>query len=335
MERTQPGASQVKTTHENPLRILVADNWGQMPHPYMHRKFPNCTFKVHTVAVSTHPHGHMVAECVLDMLPKSAHVELTFYPHLTLQTRSPNGWLDVIKEAADAGKPFHACNCSFGSSHGDDDLTRAFLDARYNFRSKEYAKAKDALNGIPTIVTFASGNSDDLDEDNDVNYPQRHFSQLDRVFVIGACAADTVPSAFSSDGEEVFAMYWGETVPVYDPVTGRNTYVDGTSFASPFACGDLCRMLLADEEVTKTSYLNRILRLGWVKKGWERGRQDRKAGYGCMIPVQKEVLPFDKASRLADPAKLLGVEVTYLDFEPTKKKYKPPFWRRRPWRGPR
>lgn len=325
-------------TAENPLRILVADNWGALPHPYMYRKYENCVFKVPTHAVSMHPHGHMVMECIMDMLPRTAHVELTLYPHLTLQRERPDGWLDMLKAANDAGTPFHLCNCSFGSSHGDDDLMRAFLDAHYGIRSKLYKRAEDILKNVPTIVTFASGNSNSAtrrkpDPDNDVNYPQKWFAAFDRVFVIGACGPNAVPSLFSSDGEQVFAMYWGEAVPVYDPVVGRNTYVDGTSFASPFACGDIGRLLLQGIDVTRAAYFQHVYKEGWVKKGWERGKHSLEAGYGCMLPVQKTALPSNKAAMLTDPASLIGVDVTYLDFEQVQKKHKPPLWKRRAWKG--
>jgi hypothetical protein len=305
-------------TPENPLRILVADNWGADAHPVLKSKFPNCSFFVYTTVPSDHPHGHMVSECILDMLPPDLHVHLTYYPYLLLQGEDSDGWVHAIRDAREAGTPYHLANCSFGIDDFDDPRLAAQLKAEWK-NGEKLEHYKTCIGD--TIVVFAAGNSDRSrrgapEMDNDVAYPQVPLSALPNVFVIGACNNRGIPSLFSSDGEEVFSMYWGEGVPVLDPLKGVNTYVDGTSFAAPFACGDMAGILVSRGSFTKTKYLKYILEKGWTAEDWHRGDHHRKAGYGCMLGVQRKRMRRPKVTRIVAPATVATVKATYLDFKP-------------------
>lgn len=305
-------------TPSNPLRVMVADNWGADAHQRLKDKYPNCVFHVHTQTHSTHPHGHMVAECLLDMLPEDVHVHLTFYPYLALQGGHPDGWAEEIQRAREAGEPYHAVNCSFGIDDFDDPRFADRLRKEWK-QPAMLQKYKDYLGD--TLVVFAAGNSDQSQRgrpelDNDVNYPQAALCALPNVFVIGACSNTGVPSLFSSDGKEVLAMYWGEAVPVFDPMKGTNTYVDGTSFAAPFACGDIVSYMTAKGSVNQAQYIAYVLSKGWLAEGWERGTRHRKAGYGCMLGVQRARMRPPKVKRITKPTQVKNVQASYLDFTP-------------------
>jgi hypothetical protein len=298
-------------------RILVADNWGADASVWLKNRYPNVQFTVHTEAESLHPHGHMVAECICRMLPPDCRVEIVFYPHLLLQQERPGGWMSVISEARAEGRPFSVVNCSFGMHHGNSRLLRDALAGSWHDGTR-LQRASRLIGDVP--VFFAAGNQDTSktgkpDRDNDVNYPQRPLSALPNVYVIGACDADGRPSSFSSDGMEVFAMYWGERVPVWHPLNKAMSSVSGTSFASPHAAGDLIRhAILKSFKPDPIWYLNHVLKIGTVSTGWPKGERHPKAGYGAMLGAIREAAHRDNAGPLfaGDEAPL---EVSYLDFE--------------------
>lgn len=306
-------------TKENPLRILVADNWGADAHGTLKRKFPNVSFSTYVETSSTHPHGHMVAECICHMLPSDKFVEIVFLPYLELQNAPEYNWKNVIESERKAGRPFHIANCSFGAHHGNDDIWKFLLGAKWNTPEK-LAEAKEKIGD--TIVLFASGNQDSSTDkkdhmENDVNYPQKALSQLENVFVIGACDYRSIPSLFSSDGEQVFAMYLGENVVLFDPTINRIVSVNGTSFASPFAAGNVAEYILKGEKITHEWYLNLVLTKGWTARGWIRGKQHRKAGYGSMISemYNKKYFKTYYRPRNGKLSALSRIETCYHDFK--------------------
>ena len=306
-----------KGSERNPYRVLIADNWGADVSPVLKKKHPNIKFSSEVPTQPGHPHGHMVAECFCAMIPDTVYVDLVFYPYIELQRDSADGWMNVLKNAREAGNPFDICNCSFGAHHGNNDVWKSFLKQTW----ADGQKLLDAREKIGnTRVVFASGNHDQSQRGrphmgNDVNYPQRPLSALSNVFVIGACDVHSIPSLFSSDGEEVFAMYWGEKVPVLDPATSRVVRVDGTSFASPFAAGDLLMLSHTSGRLaSKDDYLEYVLRTGTVAQGWVRGDRHRKAGYGAMLNAQA----LRMGAHFPDRVTLSAVEeepVAYLDFQ--------------------
>lgn len=277
-------------TKSNPYRVLIADNWGAPAHPVMVSKYPNIRFSVYHSVPAVHPHGHMVADCFCSMIDPDVHVDVDFYPYLALQRASQDGWLNVIAAEAKAGRPYDVCNCSFGAHHNNDPGWQQHFKSLWQDGTR-LRRARDLIGN--TRVVFAAGNQDQSRRGrphmgNDVNYPQRPLSALSNVFVIGACAINSVPSLFSSDGDEVFAMYWGEGVGIFDPLRGRVVRVNGTSFASPFAAGDL---LMLEHELgrpaTEDDYLFHVLNRGTVADGWVRGDRHRKAGFAAMVEAQK------------------------------------------------
>lgn len=305
-------------TRENPLRILVADNWGDEASYTIKNKFPNVTFSVHTKVSSTHPHGHMVAEAVCHMLPPTVHAEVVFYPFIQLQqTKGSDCWVEPIEEAREAGKPFHVCNCSFGAHHGNSAAVEARLKAEW----MDGTKLIDMSRRIgETTVVFAAGNQDRSRRGrphmaNDVNYPQRPLSALNNVFVIGSCDINAIPSLFSSDGEEVFSMYWGEGVPLFDPFAGRVVKVNGTSFAAPLAAGDIGRLKCFGYLFKRDMYLRYVLMDGEVAEGWVRGDRHRKAGYGCMMSVIRRHARKLFPETMVELTTLQEMPVTYEEFE--------------------
>jgi hypothetical protein len=133
------------------------------------------------------------------------------------------------------------------------------------------------------------------------------------VFVIGACDKNGVPSLFSSDGKEVWAMYLGEGVLLYDPIKRRKTKVNGTSFASPFAAGDVACNMIKGENITEKWYLDYVLSNAWLAEGWVRGQQHRKAGYGCMLPVMMNNDYFK--NHYINRNDINSIELEYEDFD--------------------
>jgi hypothetical protein len=301
-------------TINNPIRILVADNWGKGAHSYLSKAFPNVTFTVYKEAPSDHPHGHMVAECICYMLSSDTYAEIVFLPYLSLQGVTRYDWLNVIESEREAGRPFHVANCSFGAHHNNEDWRKRMLGAQWD-TPEEIEVARKKIGD--TIVLFASGNQDGsrrgrTDWDNDVNYPQKPLAQLKNLYVIGACDYRGIPSLFSSDGEEVFAMYLGEGVVVFDPLTNRLVKVNGTSFASPFAAGNVAELIINGYTQTEDWYLDYVLDSAWLAEDFERGKQHRKAGYGCMLPIMYSKDYF-RNEYLTNSTGIL--EVKYQDFE--------------------
>ena len=299
-------------TKTNPIRILVADNWGKGADPTLKAEFPNIKFETYVETTSTHPHGHMVAECICRMLPEDTYATIVFLPYLTLQDRPEYNWLNVIKSERDSGRPFHVANCSFGAHHEDKDWLRESMGRAWD-EPHELKAAADKIGN--TIVLFAAGNQDSSkrnkpDMDNDINYPQKPLSVLENLFIIGACDKSGIPSTFSSDGEEVWAMYLGEGVRVFDPTKQKFVSVNGTSFASPHAAGDIATSMLTGHIVTKEWYLYYVLHHSWLAKDWARGERHRKAGFGCMLPVMYRVPFFSKMYTLSTPRH----KPAYMDF---------------------
>jgi hypothetical protein len=300
---------------ENPIRILVADNWGAEANSFLINSFPNIKFSVYKKARSTHPHGHMVAECICHMIPYDAYAEIVFLPYLSKQNNPSYNWMNVIESERNAGRPFHIANCSFGQWHQNNDIWRTLLDSQWDTPEQlEIANKKIG----DTIVLFAAGNQDTstrkfADADNDINYPQKALDKLKNVFVIGACDKNGVPSLFSSDGKEVWAMYLGEGVLLYDPIKRRKTKVNGTSFASPFAAGDVACNMIKGENITEKWYLDYVLSNAWLAEGWVRGQQHRKAGYGCMLPVMMNNDYFK--NHYINRNDINSIELEYEDFD--------------------
>lgn len=320
--------SWTKGTADNPYRVLIADNWGAGAVQILRDRHPNITFVDEVPLKPANPHGHMVSECFCSMIPSSVFVEVVFYPYLELQRDSADGWLDVIQNAREEGRPYDICNCSFGAHHGNNPVWQSFFRQTWADGTK-LLEAKEKIGA--TIVVFASGNHDQSRRGrphmgNDVNYPQRPLSALSNVFVIGACDFRSVASLFSSDGDEVFAMYWGEKVPALDPGAGRTARVDGTSFASPFAAGDLLMLMHElQRPVTRDDYLTYVLTYGTTAAGWVRGDRHRKAGYGVMLARQA----WRMGHRFPDKATLEALDqkpVAYLDFH--KPEIQTPWYRR-------
>ena len=267
-----------------PIRILVADNWGQPIHPAVAAMYPHITWTVHTEVPSDHPHGHMVAECIARALPRDREYEIVLYPHLLLQGQDPEGWVRVIQEARAEGRPFGYANCSFGAWDGDDWIAATIMyDLWTNpARLKRY---RDMIGD--TYVVFAAGNEDRKtwwggpDLDNDVNYPQRILARFPNVWVVGACDSGGVMEEWSSDGLEVCVAYWGGRVPVLNPLTGLVEFADGTSFASPHCCGDLVAEF-GPKTITNVDVLAYTLEHATVPAGWVKGERHPKFGLGVM-----------------------------------------------------
>ena len=304
-----------KGTKDNPLRILVADNWGAEANSYLKSAFPNVKFSVYYKAPSRHPHGHMVAECICHMLPSWVHAEIVFHPYITVQNQPELDWMEVIKSEREAGRPFDICNCSFGQHHGDQDRLRFWLGQKWN-QPEVLKEAKEKIGD--TIVFFAAGNQDSSrrgrpDEDNDINYPQRALDALGNLFVIGACDYQGIPTTFSSDGEEVFAMHLGQDVVVDDPIKNRITRVDGTSFACPFFTG-FAAELIAHGEVLSEEFLTKyVIDNCFIAEGWERGKRHAKAGYGSMLFTLFSK-PYYQNNYINEHC-VLSFERSYMDFD--------------------
>ena len=297
-----------------PLRILVADTWGTEVHPSTARQFPNIQWTVHTRTNSPHPHGHQVAECCAKMLPPDHRAEICFYPYLTLQSRNPMGWAEVIRDARMEGNPFDLAICSFGFHHGNNRRTIEQQEALWA-DGKLLNQYRELLGDTP--VVFASGNHDSTtpwapDLSNDVCYPQKPLSTLDNVFVVGACNIRGVPMDWSADGLEVTCAYLGHQVRVLDPITGRYTRVDGTSFAAPLCAGDMGCLITEGHQITREYFESYVLAHGLIPVGWERGRRHPKDGLGTMLSAMEKRLGISLHT-LSAPAR---DPQEYFDFTP-------------------
>lgn len=259
-------------------KVLIADTWSLDAHPWLKRRYPNASFHQLGPAYGLHPHGHMVAETLLQRYGQ-APIDIWLYAYLEVQQREPRGWLD---QAIDLD--IRLINASFGSDFRGDQVVPRDKDMRGH------------------LAFFASGNSDiSLDQRPDlqwdVNEPQRSLVHNDGVMIIGSCGPDARPSSWSSDGL-VDAAYQGGRVLVYNPLTGRREYVQGTSFAAPKATADAARLDIRTEEQMEAYWAAHAT----SHPAWPQGMLSPKIGRGFM----SDDLPTEQ----------LAAPLTYLDFQP-------------------
>lgn len=267
--------------------IVILDTIGNEYLKFNHnfkRQFPNVEF--HGLRkqkyLGEEPHGGQCAYCYLSQIGQDAKRDVYFIKILggDFDFMVDHWWMDAIRDI----KPF-AINFSVGAHHGNNKAHIKWFFRNYRRFADKFLQC---LEDADTQLFAASGNEDGtvgskyIDRDNDVSFPQRLMWGSDRVHVIGACDNQGQPSSFSSDGEEVLCMYWGQQVPVMNPFTGKTEIISGTSFATPFALGD------ADiRKLNNSSYEQYVKQAAIRARGWSSDFKHVKAGWGGMLPSMR------------------------------------------------
>ncbi len=287
------GNQKLRTENDmEPLKIMINDTWGTDVHPRLRDRHPNITYTPNPLQGfkgSGNPHGHMCAECISWMIPPDQEVELIMTPWLGHPAGiKAEGFITIPKDHG-----VQIVNNSWGIPVTHDSLIDRMLASQYQDpKFLEYARIHTA--GMKFF--WASGNFDRSTDtranlSNDVSYPQKALAKLPGQWLVAACDVGGTPSNFSSDGSQVSTTYFGEGVRVMDPDTGNDTFVNGTSFASPFACGDyaaesLSRGHLLDDD----AYHYYITNKSTIARGWDRGSHHPKVGYGPMLQQMRDRL---------------------------------------------
>lgn len=273
-------------------RILILDTIGseyKNIHPKYRELFPNANF-YHIplperyndgIDRNVAPHGVQCAFCYLSQMPSDQGVDVYFLKILgtKFDFTKDYWWMEAVKDL----KP-DSINFSVGAHHGNSKATMAWLFRRYKSFARKFVKT---LEDTDTQVFCAAGNEDSssrgrIDRDNDVSFPQRLMYGSDHVHIIGSCDRYGFPSWFSSDGKEVLGMYWGDSVPVMHPFTGKRQRISGTSFSCPFAMAD------ADLRNLKNERFFAYIETAAVRaKGWDPLIRHPKAGFGGMLPSMR------------------------------------------------
>jgi len=183
-----------------------------------------------------HPHGGMVAWCALSQ--ESTRKKLVRFIRQFDRNGSADGSNDAwVRDALREFRPHRSLN-SWGAYGGGG------LDEYYNQR---WIDLWMEANGDADQF-FAAGNEGRLAE----NYPQRGLVGKPTGHIVAACDARGVPAAFSSTGAKgeryPDCTYLGVSCLVVDPITGKVTAVDGTSFAAPNCGGDASARGLSGEK---------------------------------------------------------------------------------------
>lgn len=127
---------------------------------------------------------------------------------------------------------------SWGMWDGDSQRQRMYGRIAYG----EWVEKYRALCRRLAISDFgAAGNSDEMDADPDVDFPQCMMPDVSNI--IGAAKRGGKPTRWSGDGPGVLNLMWGDKV--YSPDMGATwTLWSGTSAATPKACGAAAAMHL-------------------------------------------------------------------------------------------
>lgn len=258
--------------------VLIADTWSLDAHPHLKRLYPLARFHQLGPAHGGHPHGHMVAEALLQRYGQ-APIDIYFYAYLEVQQREPLGWIEQAIE-----QDIRVINASFGAEARGDRVVPRNKDMRGR------------------LAFFASGNSDRSiggrpDLAWDVNEPQRSLVHNDGVMIIGSCDPDGRPSSWSSDGL-VNVAYQGGRVLVYNPLTHRQEYIQGTSFAAPKASADALRLDTQTEDQMQAYWADHAT----THPAWPVDKLHPKIGRGFMSDSQ--------------PVPAVQAPLTYRDLQP-------------------
>ena len=255
-----------------------------------------------------HPHGLQAgyyAGILLDQALgfEPGSVEIVFV-RIFERDASPspdsNDWmLDVIaKERPDV------INRSWGMEMEDTQWGNMVGKIAWGKWVAEYNKLQEEIG----FVDFgAAGNSGDWDADDDVNFPQKLMPNSN---VIGSSRRDGVPSEWSSDGQAVQCVAWGDRIWL------RDNYAwdlgSGTSFSSPKMAG-LCAALRLDTSAWRLFVEERATR----PKGYEAVRSN-KWGKGNMEDEFQKLLRKVDAARHPVPVRnriRLTMQEKWHDFE--------------------
>jgi hypothetical protein len=213
-------------------RLLIFDTWGAQPiPPILREKLPHATFYGHTPpgadvdGTTSNPHAIAVAY-YFGILLYPEPIDIHF-----AQIFDQDG-----KSVGAIGSDWHLAmydevhptddNNSWG--RWDMDISGNLLESEYRAMAK---KLDDKIRAVGSRSTWATGNNDKNDADNDISSPQR-FMQL--AVRVGSRNREGIPSVWSSDGDEAENTQWAEGIWLLDPTfPGDWAIGSGTSFGSP------------------------------------------------------------------------------------------------------
>lgn len=224
-------------------------------------------------------HGDMCAQCVIRSA--KSHDGLT---HLYLADRRTTDWAGLFKELRQDHPDLNG-SYSFGRLPQNElDMFGQIFEQEA--RRSDLATDQSDLFGSG-LHFFAAGNFGDGDRDSDLCWPQAYWAdQFTNVFLIAACDKKGRPASFTSQAGDapsegkISIAYPGVMVPVRHPATGRIEYVNGTSFAAPFAAGDITGQGITGVEQCKSSWERRLtIHESWYDE-WLAGEYHESFGRG-------------------------------------------------------
>lgn len=286
------------------VRILILDTWaGELPAVF-HAAFPGVGFRTlevpwrAKVPANPHPHGAHVASCVLSQIPgiknggDDLDVSVGFLPVFDEKGYAVGlqdlQWVGIAQDWLEIGSPdaIRRMNRSIGAWDEDVPEREKYFDQA--FRGEADATVA-LLEATGALLFAAAGNSDTVylgsnrpEVEEDLAWPQKLIADHPQVNVIGACDRNGYPGWFSSDGDGVLCMFLGVDALVLDPYEERWIRAHGTSFASPYACGDSVAA-----ETHAGNHKAYVQQQAVRMPGWPRSQRHPKAGWGGMLPAMR------------------------------------------------
>lgn len=219
------------------MRLAIIDSQGQRGLDTLREIFPSISitgWEPNDAPEEQHPHGHWCG--FLAGVPMSIgaadgrKMEIVFIRAFDHRGVALPGHLGHILSAVEYFQP-DIVSRSWGTDDGDDQLQTLYAQAV----AQEFRPKWQALQSSIGFLDFAAaGNSDKLDADNDVDFPQRLLENTCNI--IGSRNRQGIPSTWSGDGPGVLHTMWGEGVASPNPDGSWLRWM-GTSAATPKAAG--------------------------------------------------------------------------------------------------
>ncbi len=279
------------------MKLLIVDTQGEQISEAFKKLLPGLELIGHEMAETRgtpcHEHGSFCGWLSgVPLVVVGGHHEVHFARIFDQQARevvNSDQWLlDLIAQL----RP-DVISRSWGLWDQDSELGAMAGRIMYGDWVSEYVKLQADIG----FVDFgAAGNEDELDADNDVAFPQQLMPDVSNI--IGACRRDGVPTEWSSDGDGVQCVMWGDKIWSPDQ-NGLFRLWSGTSAATPKAAG-----ACAASGLFNLSWREAVIQTADKPYGAELPHP--KYGFGCMEEAWQKFARIAPAA-IMPPHSVLGV----------------------------